>query len=438
MSRNGRTLVIVGAGPIGTTAALLLRPQFERIVILERQSRDRFLNARGFTFPIVFSPAAIRVLERVGAWQRIAQERSPFFGVVIHKRVARREFTWTAKQAGVFSHWRNHIISSLYERLDAVDIQVHFDSELRHIDFEANTCFEARLGTIPFDLALGADGIGSQTRGLLSAAHPGFDASDFTSILLDRWYAYRLPAESRLAERYLGAADGHASNVYLDNPTAHPEHRFRVVTTGMRQPHDEISVVAKIGLDVGLDCAKEINHRFFGGLVDPERLDRAWDAGVAGTYEHLEAPTFVLGSAVLVGDAAHGLESTGDLINIGLTSLSSLAEILARSERVPDALTEYDQTVGRALRAYAEQALRRSREKLALEVALFEAGALLGVSRHHPSLWGIYEPDFEICSYMQRYERDRRLLTGLSTGLAATIGSGAVARWARRFTVRGS
>ena len=100
----GNNLVIIGSGPVGMVAALLLRDHFHRVVVLERQSEERFLRTKGFTFPIVLSPAAIRVLERVGAWDTISRERSPYFGVVVHKRILGRDATWTAKRADVYSH----------------------------------------------------------------------------------------------------------------------------------------------------------------------------------------------------------------------------------------------------------------------------------------------------------------------------------------------
>ena len=158
------TLVVVGSGPVGMTAALLLQDRFERVVVLERQSKERFLRTKGFTFPIVLAPAATNVLRRVGVMDAIEQERSPYFGVVIHQRLLGRDTRWTVRRGDTYSHWRNHIVTSLHDRLEARGIEVHFDAELEHIDFAANVCTEATLGEIPFDLLLGADGVNSQTR----------------------------------------------------------------------------------------------------------------------------------------------------------------------------------------------------------------------------------------------------------------------------------
>jgi 2-polyprenyl-6-methoxyphenol hydroxylase-like FAD-dependent oxidoreductase len=401
-------------------SALLLKDRFEHIVLLERQSRERFLRSRGFTFPIVFSPAAIRVLDRIGVWDAIRGERSPFFGVVIHKRMLGRDLTWTAKRDDVYSHWRNHIVTSLYDRVCADGIEVHFEAQVEDIDFSANMCREATLGELPFDLLLGADGMYSSTRGLMAIAHPAFPSEEFRSTLLDRWYAYRVPAEEAVAKRYGTGERGFASHVYADNPADFPAEKLRVITTAMTQPRAEISVLLKHGVDTPLERVHVINAATFGDLVDADVLDAAWDEGHAGAYEHIQVPTFRLESALLVGDAAHGFEGTGDLINVGISSVGGLPEILDAHDEVTDALAAYDDTVGRSLRAYSAYALRRSLEQIDFEVAAFEIGALLRLNRHHPSLWGIFEDDFDICDYMRRYERDRRRIRAGTAALSAS------------------
>jgi hypothetical protein len=66
-------------------------------------------------------------------------------------------------------------------------------------------------------------------------------------------------------------------------------------------------------------------------------------------------------------------------------------------------------------------------EKINFEVVAFEAGALLRLNKHHPSMWGIYEDDFEIEAYMKGYERHRRRIYGRLAGLsAAAVSAGAV------------
>ncbi|MDJ0952437.1 MAG: NAD(P)/FAD-dependent oxidoreductase [Acidimicrobiia bacterium] len=415
------TLVIIGSGPVGMASALLLKDRFERVVVLERQSKEKFLRKRGFTFPIVFSPAARAVLRQIGVLDAMNQERSPYFGVVVHKRVLGAELTWTAKRAGIYSHWRNHIVATLYDRLAAEGITVHFDSELEDIDFTDNFCTEATLGSIPFDLLLGADGVSSQTRKLLARSHPGFGPDAFNAEVLDHWYAYRLPAEGLLDERYGSGDHGYALHVHTDNLRQDPEAKFRVITVAMTQPRPEVSVVIKHGPDLSLERVRRLNAAFFGSMVDDDVLDQGWADGVGGEYRHVMAPTFHHGSALLVGDAAHGFEGNGDLINLGISSVAALPDLLDNSTTIPDALAAYDATVGGSLREYSEMALRRSLEQINIEVAAFEIGALLRLNGHHPSMWGIYEDDFEICSYMKRYERDRNRLRNRAAALAGGL-----------------
>lgn len=422
-----KRLVIVGCGPVGMVAALMLKDHFDEVVLLEKQSRESFLKKHGFTFPIVFSPAAIKILEKVGALDAIRAERSEFFGVVLHKILVGKEFEFKSYEEGVYSHWRNHIVACLYQRLIEEEIKIHFEANMVDIDFQGNLCRETKLGELPFDLLLGADGINSQTRRLMARAHPDIAEDDFTLTLLDKWYAYRLPAQGALREKFGGGDRFYASNVFVDNLPEYPAEKFRVVTTSMKKPVEEISILIKHGADLDLQRVRELNKIFFGAYVDSqETLQEAWEQGYAGKFEQVQAPTFRLNNVLLIGDAAHGFESTGDLINLGLASIESFFEIFNRHASLAEALKEYDETVGDCLRYYARFSLRRSQEKIGFEVASIEFASRLGLANRHPSFFGIYIEDFEIRKYMRAYKRDvrtgRLLLFGLPTVLLSLAG----------------
>lgn len=400
-------LVVVGSGPVGMVAALMFKNHFERVILLERQSKESFLRTHGFTFPIVFSPASIQILKAIGVWDGIKSQRSEFFGVVVHKRILGKEFKFTSSRKGVYSHWRNHAITKLYERVIEEKIPIYFNARVEDIDFKDNVCRETILGDLHFDLLLGADGINSQTRRLMAKAHPDFDENEFGLTFLDNWYAYRLPSKGAMRERFSGGERFYASNVFVDNLAEYPNEKFRVVTTGMRQPAEEISILLKHSADIDLPRLKYLNESFFSRFVESKQeLDTAWKAGYAGRFEQVLAPTFHLNNVLLIGDAAHGFESTGDLINLGIASVGSFYEIFTRQPNLATALKEYDETVGEDLRFYAGFSYRRSKEKVAFEVGTIEFASRLGFTKRHPTLFGIYENEFEISSYMKNYRQD--------------------------------
>jgi len=341
---------------------------------------------------------------------------------VIHKRILGKEFTFTSSEDGVYSHWRNHIVAKLYERVVEEKIPVYFNACVENIDFHSNVCRESNLGDLPFNLLLGADGINSQTRRLMSKAHPDFDEDEFSLTFLDNWYAYRLPSEGAMREKFSGGDRFFASNVFVDNLAKYPTEKFRIITTGMRQPEEEISVLIKHSAEIDLPRLKHLNESYFGQFVkSKQELDVAWEAGYAGRFEHVNTPVFYLNNVLLVGDAAHGFESTGDLINLGITSIESFYEIYTRQSNLKDALEEYDETVGDILRFYAKFSYRRSKEKISFEVASIEFASKLGLAKRHPALFGIYEDDFKLRSYMKAYKQDilksRLLIFSIPIGL---------------------
>ena len=140
-----------------------------------------------------------------------------------------------------------------------------------------------------------------------------------------------------------------------------------------------------------------------------------------GVSTRLQAPTFHLNRVLLIGDAAHGFESTGDLINLGLASAGYLREVLSRHANIPAALEEYDATAGDVLRFFAAFSYRRSLDKIDFEVFSIEFAHRLGLAKRHPTLFGIYDEDFELVPYMRNYQRDivkaRSLVVGLVAGL---------------------
>ncbi len=96
-------------------------------------------------------------------------------------------------------------------------------------------------------------------------------------------------------------------------------------------------------------------------------------------------------------------------------------EILSRHASIPAALEEYDANAGAVLRFFADFSYRRSLDKIDFEVFSIEFAHRLGLAKRHPTLFGIYDEDFELVPYLRNYQRDivkaRTLVVGLVAGL---------------------
>lgn len=403
MKKNA-CLVVIGSGPLGMISSLILKEHFDKVIVLERQSKEKFLKKHGYTYPIVFSPGAIKILEKVGAWKPIISERSEYNGVLIHTKIMGKEFKIKIATEGLYAYWRHHIIEKLYERTLQEKIQIYFNANVEYIDFQDNICKESKMGSIPFNLLLGADGNYSLTRNLMSKAHPKFMEKEFRLRLLNKWHAYRLPSKGTLRKNFWGDGRFVGSYIYneLDKST-----KCNFIVTTMRQPNEEISIVIRHGLNVDERRLKEVNERFLRQHVDSiKEFKGGWDAGCSGKYEHVQTPTFYLNSVLLVGDAAHGFVSYADLLSLGIISIGSFYEIFNKSSSIKEALRNYDETLGKSIRYYSSFALRRSTENITGEFLKFEIARKLWIVGRHPMMYNVFEDDFEIQKYMRKYKRD--------------------------------
>lgn len=414
-------LIIIGSGPVGMVAALKLRHNFKEVILLERQNKQTFLEKNGFTFPIVFTLTAIRLLKSVDVWEAIQSEQSEYFGVVIHKRLMGEERIVENVRPGIYAHWRNHIVNSLYDRIAQEDnIEIRFESTVTDIDFERNICVEETAGELPFDLLVGADGIRSITRRLMAQAHPKHAPDEFKLELIDYWHAYRMPSVGKLRDAFGGGERHLASHVYLDSQSPYPSEKFRLITTNMRFPQDEISILTRYAPNVPQSRARTLNQMVVGPLVDSlDDLNHAWDTGIQGRFEQVITPTYSLNSVVLLGDAAHGFPSAGDLINVGMTSIEDFYQILNKHEHVRDAVREYDETSGAATRVYAEYAHRRGKGQAQSELFLFRLARRFDLVRPHPSVYGVRAPNFNMKQCMDDYAEDLRKVRMLFYGVPA-------------------
>lgn len=387
-----QTLVIVGSGPIGMTAALQLSPYFSKVILLERQSKHNFLEENGYTFPFSLTPAAEKVMEKV-------KERSPCYTLDLHYAVKGIEFPiGHFEQNNVYAFWRHHVITTLYKACVEV-AEIRFDTSIESIDFDKSTTLLTDGTTLDFDLLLGADGVHSQTRQLLAETLPqhkfGCDA------LQQRWVSFTPSVD------WWSESD---ADIFVRSNIP----GFSVAASRMKNP-DQVALVNTYPHDWTIDQAKQASWEFLSRHMDRDTFEKDWQSHCAGQYDHVTAGQFHQNRVLLVGDAAHGFMSAGDSINLSICSIGELAKRLEASKDIPQVLQDGVAEVGDALRYYNGFAKDRASDALGLEMMWFSL--LKPFVCVHPLLYGVYANDFELVPYIESYRSSKKLIRKFQAAL---------------------
>uniref|UniRef100_A0A7S2HK05 FAD-binding domain-containing protein n=1 Tax=Helicotheca tamesis TaxID=374047 RepID=A0A7S2HK05_9STRA len=398
------SLVIVGGGPVGMLTALLYKDTFSSITILERQSKEKFFASR-YTFPVVFTPAALNVMKQVdGLLKALKPSQSPYQDLEVKFKVLGKWITIVKKFEGLNSSWRDTLVKVEHELiLKTKNISMHFGCELKSIDFDQNICHEATLGAFSYDLLIGADGCHSQTRQLLAEAHPLYDPkTDFKKDIVKRWHTFALPITKEVDRDY---CQYHANLTVQTGDKSD----FALIASVMRYPKDVVSYLISAPPSATDEEFKEVKEKNFPYFSEEEMKKHNDESAISGHFYHVTAPTFCYKSCVLLGDAAHSWQSSGDLLSIGFLTVGKLlSELQKAGVSIPNALKAYDESVGECVRFYSNNfAYPRSAAGMrGGEIATFSTLSKIGLTGTHPTVDSIYREGFDLEYDMKQYVRD--------------------------------
>jgi 2-octaprenylphenol hydroxylase len=325
MTATAFDVVIVGAGMVGGACAAALADSGLRVAVLEPSITPPVASSDPVgTRVSALSRASGRILERVGAWPRIASVRiSPYRAMRVWDATGDGAVTFDAADLG--EPELGHIVENalvqhaLWATLQASGrVELFAPATLAglafHPDHARLTLADGR--TLHARLVVGADGANSQVRRLADIA---VESGSYEQQGL---VAHLRPARSHQATAWqrfmpdgplalLPLADGRVSIVWSTTP----EHAAQLLA------FDDTAFGAAV--TAGSDAV-------LGEL-------RAESARAAFPLRHLHAAHYVQPRLALIGDAAHVVHPlAGQGVNLGLLDAAVLAEVLGAAHAAGD------------------------------------------------------------------------------------------------------
>ncbi|PYH98181.1 FAD/NAD(P)-binding domain-containing protein [Aspergillus ellipticus CBS 707.79] len=382
-SATGQKVVIVGAGPVGSLAALYAAARGDDVEVYELRGDLRDPN----TIPLNFTKSinlalsergitAMKQTNREDLINRVLADAIPMHGRMIHGRDNGK--LWEAAQVydthgrAINAVDRGTLNNALLDELERTpNVKLFFNHKLTGADFRTNHAWLERRTPSPnpsspsssetteieisFDLLIGADGAHSASRYHMMK----FARVDYTQEYIDAlWCEFRIPPSS-------------VTNDFLISPN-----HLHI------WPGKEFMFIALPSADKSFTCTLFAPAAHYDQLAtsSPQKLIESFDQNFPGVCPDLIAPEALLdqfasnphlplislkcnphhfgSSVVVVGDAAHAvLPFYGQGLNAGLEDIRILFEVLDRQGVYDEGASLETRTACRraALQAYTEQ-----------------------------------------------------------------------------------
>lgn len=298
-----RSVTIVGAGLVGSLAAIFLAKRKYKVTLLERRGDMRKANVdRGRSINLAMSTRGLTALEEVGLAEVIRNNAIPMKGRMMHDVAGNLSFLAYGKEGQfINSISRADLNMLLMNEAEKAGVEIRFNQKINNID------------DISFDLLIGADGAYSAVRHSLQVG----GRFNFSQEYIEHGYKeIHIPAGSGL--------ETNALHIW-------PRESFMMIAL----PNPDGTFTGTLFLSFGqFDAIKDPKRFFLDTFPDALKLipdiEHQWASNPVSSLVTMKCwPWSHNKNIVLIGDAAHAVVPFyGQGMNAGFEDCRILNKLL--------------------------------------------------------------------------------------------------------------
>ena len=171
---KNRTLVIAGAGLVGSLLAILLRQRGFQVVVFEKRNDPRLAKlSEGRSINLVITSRGINALKIANAYDETLKLTVPVFGRTIHNRQGETYYQpYGIDNECNLSVSRLQLNQFLINKAESLGVKIHFSKSINSVDFNTKKIFFDDGNSQSYELLFATDGAGSAIRKSLIKTHP--------------------------------------------------------------------------------------------------------------------------------------------------------------------------------------------------------------------------------------------------------------------------
>ena len=390
---KGQRVSILGAGLIGTLLSIFLKKREFEVDIWEKRPDPRINRVdAGRSINLALSHRGWRSLEAVGLKDKIHEDALPMTGRILHRLDGITTFMpYSSTRKAIYSVSRAKLNKVLIEEASAMGVKIHFDREVKYIDFEKRE-ITFNHDKRNFTTLIGADGAFSALRNSLIRSLHFENQGTFIS------HSYK--------ELHLDPV----GNDFALNPDGlhlWSRHDFMLIAL----PNVDKSFTCTLFLLTkgnlsfeSLNTEIKVNaffKKYFPDILAliPDVTLQFFDHPTSKLF-HLKCTPWNYGPTVLMGDAAHAiLPFYGQGMNAGFENVMLFDKMLPKAKNWEDLYKSYfnsRKADADAINELAYQNFIEMRDMAANENFLLRKKIDSFLNRKYPALW---QPQYELVTF---------------------------------------